>query len=56
MPFYKSNLPGAKYHCRHNLSEAMKRQALHTRCPQCGHKSDLKHVLIEESRPMRICR
>ncbi|MCY4585122.1 MAG: hypothetical protein OXB98_03700 [Bryobacterales bacterium] len=56
MPFYKKDLAGAKNRSQSHLSEAMKRQALRARCPQCGRKSALKRVRLDASASMRVCR
>ena len=56
MPFYKKDLAGAKDRWRANLSDAMKRQALHARCPQCGRKGALRRIEDGSGGSIRICR
>ena len=56
MPFYKKDLAGAKNRWRSNLSEAMKRQALHARCPQCNRKGALRRIEDGSGGSFRICR
>jgi len=56
MPFHNKDHPGAKNRWRSNLSAAMKRQALHARCPQCGRKNALQHVRLDAAASMRVCR
>ena len=56
MPFYKQDFAGSRNRWRSNLSRAMKRRALHARCPRCGRKNALKRVRIDAASSMRVCR
>ncbi len=56
MPYYKKDLAGAKNRWRKNLSDAMKRQALHARCPQCNRKGALPRIDTGCGTSLRVCR
>ncbi len=55
MPFYKNRQPGAKNRWREQLSQAMKRRALRTRCPACGRKNALRRIDLEAGASCRVC-